>query len=161
HVPLTRKDLIDEALTLVGAGTDTVGTTSTVGIFYVLQAPAITKKLKDELRSAWPDVESPVGLVVLEKLPYLTAVIKESLRFGNGVVSPLPRVVGASNAIIDGLAIPAGTIVEMSCVFLHENPDIFENPLNFSPERWLQGDTRELEYNLVPFSKGPRICLGL
>ncbi|EEB95203.1 hypothetical protein MPER_05864, partial [Moniliophthora perniciosa FA553] len=53
------------------------------------------------------------------------------------------------------------TIVGMSCVLLHKNPDIFENPLDFSPERWLQADIRELEYNLVPFSKGPRICLGL
>ncbi|ESK87846.1 benzoate 4-monooxygenase cytochrome p450 [Moniliophthora roreri MCA 2997] len=161
HVPLTRQDLVDEAMTLVGAGSDTVGLTSTVGTFYVLQNPAIAQKLKDELKSVWPDVESPVGLTVLEKLPYLTAVIKESLRLGHGVVSPLPRAVGASNAIIDGLVVPAGTIIEMSPVFLHENPDIFENPLNFSPERWLQGDTRELEYNLVPFSKGPRICLGL
>ncbi|EEB94093.1 hypothetical protein MPER_07156, partial [Moniliophthora perniciosa FA553] len=71
HVPLTRKDLIDEALLLLGAGSDTVGLVSTVGTFYVLQNPAIAKKLKDELRSAWPDVESPVGLVMLEKLPYL------------------------------------------------------------------------------------------
>ncbi|KAI3614033.1 benzoate 4-monooxygenase cytochrome p450 [Moniliophthora roreri] len=171
HVSLTRGDLVDEAL-----HSWELVVIPTFGTFHILQNPTIAQKLKDELKSVWPDVESPVGLNVLEKLSYLTAVIKESLRFGHGVVSPLPRAIGASNAIIasakpaewytwfqgcDGLVIPASTIVEMSSVFLHENPDIFENPLNFSPERWLQGDTRELEYNLVPFSKGPRICLGL
>ncbi|KAI3606063.1 benzoate 4-monooxygenase cytochrome p450 [Moniliophthora roreri] len=156
----TRKSLVDEALTLIGGGSDTVGVISTVGTFYALRNPAIAQKLKDELRNVWPDPESSVSLGVLEKLPYLTAFVKESLRLGHGIVSPLPRVIGSSNAVIDGWQVPAGTVVEMSSVLLHENPDVFKNPLEFSPERWLQGNTRDLEFNLVPFSKGPRICLA-
>jgi hypothetical protein len=45
----------------------------------------------------------------------------------------------------------------MSCVFLHESPEAFKDPLKFSPERWLSSDTRDMEPNLAPFSKGPRM----
>ncbi|KAK7032437.1 hypothetical protein VNI00_012995 [Paramarasmius palmivorus] len=157
HVQLTRKDLLDEAMTLIGAGSDTVGSTCSMGTFHALYNPAIARKLKEELESVWEDPGSPVDLAVLEKLPYLTAFLKESLRFGHGVVSPLPRVVGDTGAVIDGMAIPPGTVISMSCVFLHESPDIFDDPLTFSPERWLQSDIRHMEHNLVPFSKGQRI----
>ncbi|KAK7052841.1 hypothetical protein VNI00_004160 [Paramarasmius palmivorus] len=166
HTPLTRNVLIDEALTLIGAGTDTVGSTCSIGTFHALHNPSIAQKLKNELQAAWTDLESSVSLATLEKLPYLTAFIKESLRFGSGVVTPLPRVVG-ENTIIDDFAVPAGfkveiqTVVGISHVFMHENPEIFKNPQEFSPERWLQGDTRDMENGLVAFSRGPRICLGL
>lgn len=43
---------------------------------------------------------------------------------------------------------------------MHLNPRLFPDPLAFQPERWLQADSRELEQYLVPFSKGPRACLG-
>jgi hypothetical protein len=71
RAPLTRKMLLDEALTLIGAGTDTVGLTSTVGTFHVLYNPEVASQLKNELRSIWPDRETSTSLAVLEKLPYL------------------------------------------------------------------------------------------
>jgi cytochrome P450 len=46
----------------------------------------------------------------------------------------------------------------------HQNPSIFPDPHTFNPERWLVGseaDRKRLEGYLVPFSKGPRICLGM
>jgi hypothetical protein len=49
----------------------------------------------------------------------------------------------------------------MSQTFIHLNPDIFPNPDKFEPERWLVDDVRTLDNNLVPFSKGPRACLGI
>lgn len=118
-------------------------------------------RLLNDLKAAWPDPDNPMCLATLEKLPYLTAVVKESLRLGHGVCTPLPRVVGPSNAIIGGFPIPAGAVVEMSSVFIHEDPKAFEDPLEFLPERWLRPETRDMERNFVPFAKGPRMCLGL
>jgi hypothetical protein len=43
---------------------------------------------------------------------------------------------------------------------MHNEPSVFPDPLKFNPERWLQKDTRELENHFVPFSRGPRMCLG-
>lgn len=49
----------------------------------------------------------------------------------------------------------------MGATIVHRNPDIFPEPFVFSPERWLQEDSHELEKYLVAFSKGPRSCLGI
>lgn len=71
HEALSRGDLIDEAITLLNAGSDTVGQTSTSVVFYVLSDPKIYQRLLDELKQAWPDKDQNVRLAVLEKLPYL------------------------------------------------------------------------------------------
>ncbi|KAE9397352.1 cytochrome P450 [Gymnopus androsaceus JB14] len=157
----SRSLLVDEAFGLIGAGSDTTANTCNVGTFYALKNEEIRQKLTEELREAWPDKDRPMSYVVLEKLPYLTAFIKESLRFSLGIVHPLPRVVGPTTPEIGGLKLPPGTIVEMSTLFLHMNPEIFPDPYTFNPERWLAEDTSKMTLDLAPFSKGPRICLGL
>ncbi|TFK41442.1 cytochrome P450 [Crucibulum laeve] len=160
HATPSRRDLNGEALSLLQAGSETVGATCTVGAFYAFKIQRIRDKLVSELRNAWPDINSPMPYTTLEKLPYLTAVIKESLRFTTGIVTPLPRVVGPGDAEIYGYRIPAGTVVASGATLVHENPDIFQDPDQFYPERWLQSDTSLLDKNLVPFSRGPRMCLG-
>ncbi|KAF4594099.1 hypothetical protein EYR40_008898 [Pleurotus pulmonarius] len=161
--PLTRTELYQEALALLIAGSDTLGNTCNIGFFNVLNQPSILRKLTAELKEAWPDQDHPVGLVTLEKLSYLTAVIKESLRLAHGTVSAMPRVVGPSDAIIGGVAVPAGTVVSASHTYVHLDPEIFPDPSEFIPERWLaqSDETKHLESWLVSFSKGPRMCLGI
>ncbi|KAJ3833806.1 cytochrome P450 [Lentinula raphanica] len=161
HERPSRQSLVDEANALIGAGSDTVGNACNIGTFYALKYPSIRKKLTDELHEIWPDADRPVSSAMLENLPYLTAFIKETLRFSLGVVHPLPRVVGVATPEIGGLKIPPGTTVEMSTLFLHMNPEVFPDPHRFSPDRWLGTVTSEMALDLAPFSKGPRICLGM
>jgi hypothetical protein len=97
----------------------------------------------------------------------------------HGVISPPPRVV-PTETVIAGRLIPANVgsqalffsraesssispqaIVSMGTTFLHNNSNIFKDPMVFHPERWLGEDARGLESFLVPFSKGPRSCLGV
>ncbi|USW53498.1 Putative cytochrome P450 [Septoria linicola] len=109
----------------------------------------------------------------LERLPYLTAIIKESLRLSPSVPAPLPRIVpstsGTTPTVISNRTIPPGTIVGMSHLFVHSSPEIFSSPETFNPERWLQKESGDdsgksaaaaLEKWLVAFSRGPRSCLG-
>ncbi|KAH9479251.1 Cytochrome P450 monooxygenase [Psilocybe cubensis] len=159
--PVHRDWLLDEGLYLRFAGSDTVGNTCTVAAYYILSSPHVHRKLFQSLLEAWPDKEMPASYETLERLPYLTAVIKESLRMAHGVVSPLPRIVGPADAVISGEVIPAGTVVSMAAPILHRNAEIFPNPLTFIPERWLKDESAELEKYLVAFSKGPRSCLGI
>ncbi|KAF5344620.1 hypothetical protein D9757_013905 [Collybiopsis confluens] len=156
----TMKSLVSEAFTLVIAGSDTVAHACTLGTFYVLKEAHIRRKLTEELEEAWPDKGTPMSYAKLEKLPYLSAVIKETLRFSIGVVHPLPRIIGNETPAIAGLKLPPGTIVGMSALFLHMNPDVFEDPFTFNPDRWLAEDTAEMIHDLAPFSKGPRMCLA-
>ncbi|KAJ3999225.1 cytochrome P450 [Lentinula boryana] len=157
----SRRSLIDEANTLIGAGSDTVGNSCTIGTFYALKYPSIRKKITDELCEVWPDADRAVSYATLENLPYLTAFIKETLRFSLGVVHPLPRVVGSATPEIGGLKLPPGTTVEMSTLFLHMNPEAFPDPETFNPDRWLGEVTSRMGLDFAPFSKGPRICLGM
>ncbi|KAK7045500.1 hypothetical protein VNI00_007753 [Paramarasmius palmivorus] len=156
--PPSRKALIEEAMGLIQAGSDTVANTCTVGIFHILDNSSVHKRLFEELQSAWPDSAVAAKLQTLEKLPYLTAVIKESLRLSTGVVTPLARIVGPSGSVIGGCLVPAGTIVAMSATFLHFDEELFPEPDRFIPERWL--DNPNNNQYLVPFSRGPRMCLG-
>ncbi|KAI0747057.1 cytochrome P450 [Daedaleopsis nitida] len=156
-----KKVLWEEAVNLIAAGSETVASILNVGIFHVLSNPSIRKSLVEELRSAWPELETKMRYETLEKLPYLTAVIKESLRLGHGVVNPSPRVVGPTQSTIAGFNIPAGSVVAMGATFVHFNSTIFPNPRDFVPERWLGEGKANLDQYLVAFSKGPRACLGI
>ncbi|KIK70272.1 hypothetical protein GYMLUDRAFT_150862 [Collybiopsis luxurians FD-317 M1] len=157
---LSRSLLVQEAFTLVAAGSDTVGNVCTVGTYFALKNRSICQRLSKELCEVWPNKGRPMSFVTLERLPYLTAFIKESLRFAIGVAHPLPRVVGHDTPEIGGLKLPTGTTVGMSQVFMHVNSDVFPDPYTFKPERWLVGETKEMMADLVTFSKGPRICLA-
>ncbi|KAF9003841.1 cytochrome P450 [Hymenopellis radicata] len=156
----SKKALIEEAILLLIAGTDTSSNAMTVGFFHLLSNELVKKKLKAELKAAWPEKDTPFSYEMLEKLPLLTGVIKEGLRLSIGVPIPLMRVT-TSPTIIDGTAVPAGTIVGVGQPFVLKNPDIFPDPETFKPERWMQPDSQKLDKYLVAFSKGPRSCLGL
>lgn len=158
---LSRDYLLDEGLYMRFAGSDTVGNACTVALYHILDDPHVQKTLLQELMEVWPDKGLGVGYEKLEKLPYLTAVIKESLRMGHGVVSPLPRIIGPTDAEILGVTIPGGTVVSMGAPILHANPDIFPDPISFVPERWMGEENQSLDKYLVAFSKGPRSCLGI
>uniref|UniRef100_A0A0W0FAH8 Benzoate 4-monooxygenase cytochrome p450 n=1 Tax=Moniliophthora roreri TaxID=221103 RepID=A0A0W0FAH8_MONRR len=143
------------------AGSDTVGNACTVGARCLVRDERVRTKLVQELEAAWPDKDTPMPLERLEKLPYLTAVIKESLRLSHGVVTPMTRVVSDSGAVIAGRPVPPGTIVSIGNSFVHMNADIFPDPARFYPERWLEDRDHLLDRYLVSFGKGLRACLGI
>lgn len=100
--------LYEEGQALMFGGADTVGNTLMVGTHHLLQRPATLQQLKQELSVAWPILSQEPSLRSLERLPFLTAVIKESLRLSSGVVSGLLRVVPATGATINGVTVPPG-----------------------------------------------------
>ncbi|KAK7510590.1 cytochrome P450 monooxygenase-like protein [Phyllosticta citriasiana] len=159
EAPPGEKSLWEEAQTLLYGGSETVGYALMVGTFHLLRNPEKLQTLMDELGTAWSAGDGAPGLKELEKLPYLDAVIKEALRLSHGVVAGLPRVVPQEGATISGSRIPGGTVVSMGSYFVHRNADIFPSPQSFRPERWLE--EVGLEHWLVPFSRGPRMCLGV
>ncbi|KAL0570420.1 hypothetical protein V5O48_011534 [Marasmius crinis-equi] len=151
-----KSQIIDECASMQFAGSDTVGNACMIGTFHLLKNRMVLAKLRRELDAL---AEEQMTYEVLEKLPYLTAVVKESLRLSHGVASPLPRVVGSSGSTVAGVTVPPGTVVSSASYIVHTDPSVFPDPREFIPERWL--DNRELDKYLVAFSKGPRICLGI
>ncbi|KAG7092863.1 hypothetical protein E1B28_009176 [Marasmius oreades] len=158
---VTRKWLIGEGQVLRVAGSDTVGNTCTIGVRCILRDPRVLEELVEELENAWPDKEEPMAYDKLEKLPYLTAVIKESLRMATSIVTPLARVVPPTGSMIAGYPVPPGTVVSIGNTFVHQNPQVFSDPTRFLPERWMQDNHHALDKYLVAFGKGHRSCIGI
>ncbi|KAF8860246.1 cytochrome P450, partial [Acephala macrosclerotiorum] len=164
------KRLADEAVAVVGAGFETTKGALTIASFHVLNNPDILQTLKQELLAAWPDINTPPTWQELERLPYLTAIIQESLRLFHGVAFRLPRT--STTPIKYGShIIPSGTPFSMCQYYMHQNETIFPSPNTFNPTRWLADPVtgamptapngRSLTRYLTVFSRGTRSCLGM
>ncbi|KAF8858714.1 putative benzoate 4-monooxygenase cytochrome P450 [Acephala macrosclerotiorum] len=96
------------------------------------------------------------------KLPYLDAVIKETLRLYAPLPASEPRLL-PTDTTIDGFQVPANTTVGMSPYSLHRNPEVYRDPLVFNPDRWLGDakDVAEMKKWFWAFSSGGRMCIGL
>jgi cytochrome P450 len=100
----------------------------------------------------------------LDNLPYLSAVLKESLRM-RPTSNPLPRITPLDRSVdIAGIAnIPAGIRVNCFSWTIHRDPERFPDPDRWIPERWLSDKDNnpiEKEQLLWSFSSGPRMCVG-
>ncbi|PYH43710.1 cytochrome P450, partial [Aspergillus saccharolyticus JOP 1030-1] len=126
-------------------------------IYFVLTHPEVHTKLNQELRSAFTSAEDVSGHVAQE-LPYLNAVIKESLRLYPPVPVGGPRV--SPGAYVDGTYIPAGTEICTSIFALHHNPEYFNEPYEFIPERWTEPGCTDKKEAVQPFLVGSRSCVA-
>ncbi|KUJ06618.1 cytochrome P450 [Mollisia scopiformis] len=153
--------LIDQAFFFLMAGTDTTSYSLSCATYYVLSHDEVHKGLVEELVAAPRDQYGRFEYKVLAGLPYLSAVVKESLRLSTAVAGNIPRVVPEGGVIVDGYFLPAGTAVSVTHRTIHDNPNLFPQPENFDPLRWLGTNNKELDYWNVSFSKGPRRCLGM
>lgn len=159
-----KQGLRDEILTTISAGDDTTGIANMVTLYNIVSNPAIHARLLAELKTVLPEPSSRAAYPELEKLPYLTAVIKEGLRYSSPAASRTPRLVPPGGVTLpDGRHVPGGTRIGMAIYHMHYNEAIFEDPRRFDPERWLQtpAEVARLSRFMVAFSRGSRSCLGI
>lgn len=82
-------------------------------------------------------------------MPYLQAVMKESMRLHPAVGIPMPRYVPKGGAEIDGKWFPAGTVVGINAWVVHHDRGVFGQDADvFRPERWLEADTKAMERSM-------------
>lgn len=165
---LSEMDIASECADHLLAGIDTTAD-SLMFVIWALSLPA-HQKYQDQLRTellnlqvddgGWPEAKE------LSRLTWLNAIVKESLR----LYTPLPAFEPRSAPVdttIDGLSIPAHTIVGMSPYCLHRQESVFPEPHVFKPERWLAEDGSLLPESAAQnkwfwaFSSGARMCIGL
>lgn len=152
---MTDDDLVGQTAQLFAAGYETSANALTWTLFLLDQHPAILADVRDELdavlHGAAPAVEQ------MNSLPLLDRVIKESLR-----ILP-PATYGARTAmvptLIDQYPIVPGTRIYFSHYITHRLPELYPDPACFRPDRWLTIDPSPYDY--LPFSAGPRMCLGV
>ncbi|MFL5345427.1 MAG: cytochrome P450 [Hyalangium sp.] len=147
-------ELVGQTNILFVAGHETTTTSLTWTLFLLDQHPevraALVEELEGELRGAPPTIEQ------LERLPLLDRVVKESLR----ILPPVPSSfrVGSAPFELGGHSFEVGTMVIYSPYITHRLPDLYPEPDRFRPDRWLR--TEPPVYGYIPFSNGPRRCIG-
>lgn len=153
-------------LSNIHAGSDTTAIALTAIIYFLLRHPAVLETLRAEIETARAagKVSTPISYKEAHELPYLQAVIKESLRLHPSVGIPLPRVVPTGGARLAGYYFPAGTVVSMNSWVLHHNKDAYGPDADeFKPERWLESSKErvsEMDHFSLAFGAGARTCMG-
>ncbi|KAF9886558.1 hypothetical protein FE257_011330 [Aspergillus nanangensis] len=161
---LSPNEKISEAVDLLFAGSDTTATSLTTGIMYILLDPDVHRKVVDALNDVDPDEHGYFPLQRLEKVNYLVACVKESIRMAVGVPGRLPRVVPSNPGrpfMVDGQIVPAGAVVSISAYTMNFSEEQWgPDARSFNPDRWLQDGSENLSQYLCSFSKGRRMCIG-
>jgi cytochrome P450 family 110 len=151
--PMTEVELRDELITLLLAGHETTATALTWAVYWIGQNPTVKEKLLAELNT-WS--ENP-DLSLTARLPYLNAVCAETLRLYPVAVIVSPRVVKERFNALD-YSFGAGTMLA-PCIYLtHQRKDLYPEPRQFRPERFLERQFAPSEY--LPFGGGSRRCIG-
>lgn len=144
-------------VTLVFGGFDT-SASSLAWICYLLsQHPKVQTKVQNEvdrvLAGRLPEFED------LDKLDYLTCMVKEAMRLYPPVPEALRAVV--SDLEVNGYFIPKGAAFIIPISTLHADEEIWEEPEQFLPERFTQESEKNLpRYAYLPFGTGSRSCMG-
>ncbi|KAJ1730028.1 hypothetical protein LPJ61_003236 [Coemansia biformis] len=151
-----------EVLLMLMAGTDTTSNTLSFTLMHLLNHPSMLRRVQQDVRDAFPDTTTPIRYEEAKgRLPYLTAVILESMRLHPAVNGYLPRVAPEGGAMLMGkYGIPAGTIVTVSIGACHRNPAVWDCPPVFNPERFMGPQASTRAKDVLVFSAGVRVCLG-
>lgn len=110
---MTREEIISTSGVLLVAGSETTATLLSGATYYLLSNPVVLKKLQAEIRDAFQSADdiTPLSVRSPGKLPYLEAVLTESLRMYPPIPASLPRMTGSKGDIIDGRFVPTNTSV--------------------------------------------------
>ncbi|CEL53497.1 hypothetical protein RSOLAG1IB_06351 [Rhizoctonia solani AG-1 IB] len=170
--PLSKDEIDSEAMVTIGAGSDTTSNTLGALCYYIASNPRVKAKLQEELDSIRSDEdagesdqgESAYGLASFEQiknLPYLNACIKEALRLHSTVGTGLPRVVPAGKTLtIAGETFNEGSVISVPSYTTNRSNVWGTDAETYRPERWTEQGSEALNKYYVPFSTGPRACVG-
>ncbi|MFJ8148722.1 cytochrome P450 [Streptomyces sp. NPDC096048] len=154
---LSEEQLRDETVTMLVAGAETVST-ALAWLFHELgRCPQAEQRLVDELHTQLGD--RPISYQDFRKLPYTAAAINEVMRLHHPNWFLSRRAV--SPVSLGNRCIPAGGEVAFSLSTMHRDPEVFDHPLRFDPDRWLDGRTDDLPRSAyMPFGVGKHKCIG-
>ncbi|KAI0390649.1 cytochrome P450 [Xylariaceae sp. FL0594] len=143
----------------ITAGSETTATALSCIIYYMLKTPAVEKKLKDEIRTAFDRYED-ITAQNCARLPYLHAVCLEGMRIYAPLPLGLPRIVPEGGDTVDDIMLPEGTVVSTNPVAACLSSANWDKPFEFRPERWLEMSPKDALNASQPFSLGSRACMG-
>lgn len=154
-------ELVDQFVNIFGDGFNTTGQAVHTILYWLGQFPEIREKIFEEASNSILNKEH-ITFDQLNQMKFTDAFIKECLRMNGPIAMLLAREAVEDNYIGEFL-IKKGTLVTVEPPFINSNPKFHENPEKFDVQRWLDPNSLSSKtepYAFLPFSAGPRTCLG-
>jgi cytochrome P450 len=140
--PMSDSELRDELLTVIGAGHETTATALAWAIERLLRTPRALERLRETIAAGEDG--------------YLEATVRETLRVRPVIIDVARKL--TEPATIGGYELPAGSFVVPAIAGIHYRDDLYPQPQEFRPERFLDGSADN--YAWIPFGGGIRRCVG-
>ncbi|XP_013391064.1 cytochrome P450 2J6-like [Lingula anatina] len=141
------------------AGTDTTSNTLRWSLIHMVNHPDVQKRVQQEI----DQVVGQSRVAKMEdkaRMPFTEAAILEIFRMSTVATLGVPHATSETTKL-GGYTIPKGTVILGDLYRVLHDKNSFEEPYKFKPERWLDGDGKVIKSDkLIPFSMGPRLCLG-
>lgn len=150
---LSDDEIKDELLTLLLAGYENTASALAWSLYSVNSLPLVKEQLLTELNTISSDWQPEE----INRLPFLNATCKETLRLYPITLSAFPRIVKQPIDVI-GYHLEPGTTLIPSIYLAHQREDTYPNPKQFRPERFLERQFSPYEY--LPFGGGNHHCIG-
>ncbi|KAJ2784239.1 hypothetical protein H4R18_001227 [Coemansia javaensis] len=159
---MTDWEIASESTVLLAAGTDTSANVLANCVRLLLLHPDAMSRARAEVRDAFPDgAQTITYAAATERLPFLGAVIWETLRLRSSSSGAWPRDAPRAGGItLGGHYIPPGAVLYGSVGGANLNPDTWAAPKAFVPERFLGPAGEARRRDVVSFGSGVRLCPG-
>lgn len=155
---LSTSEIRDQTVTLIAAGYDTTASGLAWTVLSAAQSPAVWAQIRAEADRV---LTGELDAAAFRGLTYADAVVRESLRIHPpGVFSPRQA---ERDLMIGDLEIKKGTMILWSPYVSGRLPDVWDDPLAFRPERFVDPDDRQqaaIDGAWLPYGRGPRACIG-
>ncbi|KAF3626092.1 Cytochrome [Capsicum annuum] len=161
-IDLTLEDIKAILMNVLLAGSDTSAAAIIWAMTTLIKNPKVMKKVQEEIRRSVGKKDGILNEDDIQNLPYFKAVIKESFRLYPSVPLLIPRE-SMEKSTLEGYEIQTGTIIHVNAWAIARDPEIWENPEKFIPERFLNNniDFKGQDFEFIPFGAGRRGCPGI
>ncbi|KAK4130765.1 cytochrome P450 [Trichocladium antarcticum] len=157
----TDYEISQTVFTFLFASQDATSSAATWLFQIMAQRPEVLDRVREEnLQSRNGDIHAPVNMDQLESMTYTRAVVRELLRYRPPVLM-VPYVVKKPFPISETYTVPKGAMVIPTTYLALRDPEVYERPDEFDPERYYTGDAEvKGAKNYLVFGTGPHYCLG-
>lgn len=147
--------MVEQAITIFLGGHETLGNFISAVLYYLSLNDSVQDKLISEVKSL--SEEDSKDWNVIQSLPYLNVVMKETLR-----LYPMSRIERRAmcDTEVQGINIPAGTLINIPSNAIFNDPQNVRDPESFQPERFLETNRDAILDDFIAFGAGPRMCPG-
>ena len=153
---MTRKQIRNEIIVLFMAGHETTANVLAWTWYLISQSPEVEQKLHEELESVLngrvPEYKD------VEKLKYTRAILDETMRLYPPV--PILSRQALNEDTIRGKKVPPGSLMLVVPWLIQRHKKFWKNPDHFIPERFMPDAEKPQKFTYLPFSAGPRVCIG-